>query len=404
MGIQINGNTDTVASTTSGGSVTLPSATLPAVSNISATRVNVSGVSTFTTGPVLIGSGTSTGTESQPLQVTGGAYVSGSTGIGVTNPDVLFHINGTNSYPASLGSTPTGYLALRKKAQGATHGLYVGVAPAPPYGSWLQAQDANNLATNYPLLLNPNGGNIGIGTISPQYALDVFSTPNSEPYAVIRTASSLFGGFLAQGTSQAHLRFVTGGQWDDAGAKKWQIRVGAASGIDDFRIYSWTKSDDVIKINNSGHLQIPYQPCWNVGRNSTQTISNGTATNIIFNQSTGNDCFLQGGCTLDTSTGRVTVPVAGKYLLVASIRTEATGSSTGTNLQFQRNGTTLQRYYVGTGSANSGGNYMYISPMPYIATASANDYFEIRFDAVVGTFELSAASNTVVRFMGYLIG
>ena len=253
------------------------------------------------------------------------------------------------------------------------------------------------------LRINSNA-NIGIGTANPQYALDVFSTPNSEPYAVIRTASSLFGGFLAQGTSQAHLRFVTGGQWDDAGAKKWQIRVGAASGIDDFRIYSWTKSDDVIKINNSGHLQIPYQPCWNVGRNSTQTISNGTATNIIFNQSTGNDCFLQGGCTLDTSTGRVTVPVAGKYLLVASIRTEATGSSTGTNLQFQRNGTTLQRYYVGTGSANSGGNYMYISPMPYIATASANDYFEIRFDAVVGTFDLSAASNTVVRFMGYLIG
>ena len=47
-------------------------------------NVNSSGVSTFTSGPVLIGSGTSTGTASQPLQVTGGAYVSGNLGIGTT--------------------------------------------------------------------------------------------------------------------------------------------------------------------------------------------------------------------------------------------------------------------------------------------------------------------------------
>jgi hypothetical protein len=97
MGIQINGQTDTVASTTSGGSVTLTSAVLPSVSNISATRVNVSGVSTFTSGPVLIGSGTSTGTASQPLQVTGGAYVSGSLGIGTASPSSLLHLFGNST-------------------------------------------------------------------------------------------------------------------------------------------------------------------------------------------------------------------------------------------------------------------------------------------------------------------
>jgi hypothetical protein len=44
-------------------------------------------------GPVLIGGGTSTGTASQPLQVTGGAYVSGNLGIGTTNPAEIFHVN-----------------------------------------------------------------------------------------------------------------------------------------------------------------------------------------------------------------------------------------------------------------------------------------------------------------------
>jgi len=49
-------------------------------------NLSVGGISTFTNGPVLIGSGTSTGTASQTLQVTGGTYVSGNLGIGSTNP------------------------------------------------------------------------------------------------------------------------------------------------------------------------------------------------------------------------------------------------------------------------------------------------------------------------------
>jgi hypothetical protein len=57
--------------------------------------VVTAGVSTFTTGPVFIGSGTSTGTASQPLQVTGGAYVSGSVGINSTNPSSTLSVGGT---------------------------------------------------------------------------------------------------------------------------------------------------------------------------------------------------------------------------------------------------------------------------------------------------------------------
>jgi hypothetical protein len=48
--------------------------------------LRVSGISTFSNGPVLIGAATSTGTALQRLQVTGGAYVSGNLGIGTTNP------------------------------------------------------------------------------------------------------------------------------------------------------------------------------------------------------------------------------------------------------------------------------------------------------------------------------
>jgi hypothetical protein len=56
--------------------------------------LRITGISTFTNGPVLVGSATSTGTASQPLQVTGGAYVSGNLGIGTTNPTSLLTVQG----------------------------------------------------------------------------------------------------------------------------------------------------------------------------------------------------------------------------------------------------------------------------------------------------------------------
>ena len=58
-------------------------------------NLTVIGISTFINGPILVGSGTTTGTASQSLQVTGGAYVSGNVGIGTTNPLSQLHLSST---------------------------------------------------------------------------------------------------------------------------------------------------------------------------------------------------------------------------------------------------------------------------------------------------------------------
>ena len=52
----------------------------------SLSQLSVSGVATFTSGPLFIGTDTSTGTSGQLIQIDSGAYVSGSIGIGTTNP------------------------------------------------------------------------------------------------------------------------------------------------------------------------------------------------------------------------------------------------------------------------------------------------------------------------------
>lgn len=47
-------------------------------------------------GNVMLGAAVATGTASQPLQVTGGAYFSGNIGVGVTNPLAQLHVYGPN--------------------------------------------------------------------------------------------------------------------------------------------------------------------------------------------------------------------------------------------------------------------------------------------------------------------
>ncbi|MBI5197552.1 MAG: hypothetical protein HZA19_02975 [Nitrospirae bacterium] len=54
-----------------------------------------------------------------------------------------------------------------------------GISSTSPYGGWIQVSDASDLAVNYPLRLNPNGGNVGIGTASPNKILELNSTDPS---------------------------------------------------------------------------------------------------------------------------------------------------------------------------------------------------------------------------------
>jgi len=77
---------ENVTATASAGIATIT--ILGSSTNIVGSALSISGISTFTNGPVLIGGGTSTGTVSQSLQVTGissNVYIGGGLGVGVTN-------------------------------------------------------------------------------------------------------------------------------------------------------------------------------------------------------------------------------------------------------------------------------------------------------------------------------
>lgn len=110
----------------------------------------------------------------------------GNVGIGTTSPVQALEVRGPNSsLPAASGTSQTG-TARFHPGSGTTATLDIGTYNSTGV-SWLQATDIGNLATNYALLLNPNGGNVGIGTTSPTQIFDVYATGSGAALPVFRT-------------------------------------------------------------------------------------------------------------------------------------------------------------------------------------------------------------------------
>jgi hypothetical protein len=87
----------------------------------------------------------------------------GLVGIGTSSPaQRLTVFNPSLGVPATSGTTQTNG-AVRIGATGTSGVLDFGIGAAGT-NQWIQSTDSNNLSLGYVLLLNPNGGNVGIGT------------------------------------------------------------------------------------------------------------------------------------------------------------------------------------------------------------------------------------------------
>jgi hypothetical protein len=101
------------------------------------------------------------------------AKASAQTGIGVIAPVNKFEVFAVKADPASSGATANGNLRLG--ATVGTHVLDFGLSSSSTY-AWLQARDRMAYGTYYNLAINPNGGQVGIGSTSTISTLTVGNT------------------------------------------------------------------------------------------------------------------------------------------------------------------------------------------------------------------------------------
>ncbi len=110
----------------------------------------------------------------------------GRVGINTAAPDGLLHVEGGgNAWPATSGTSQTGLMFRLSHSGGSTLDFGINAGPA-----WIQGTNKGNLAATFPLILNPNGGNVGVGTTNPVGKLEVSGTSEATSNLIINNRGS----------------------------------------------------------------------------------------------------------------------------------------------------------------------------------------------------------------------
>jgi hypothetical protein len=104
-------------------------------------------------------------------------------GIGTTNPVGKVHISSDTASPIKTGFAQNSLMRLSNTSDASV--LDFGVSK--DNYTWLQARNSSNYGLSYPILLNPNGGNVGIGNKSASEKLTV--TGSIHATGTIRSSS-----------------------------------------------------------------------------------------------------------------------------------------------------------------------------------------------------------------------
>jgi len=217
-------------------------------------------------------------------------------------------------------------------------------------------------------------GNVGIGTSSPNALIHGNGSAVSALLLTTNTYNTNGTELKVQGDGSSYLY----------NRENAMLRFG-------------TNNLERMRIDSAGRVTMPYQP---MATFHTPTQTTATENSVI---SWTNSAHEQGGLTANTSTNRMTVPVAGKYLvsLNLSVSSSAVNAITdGIYINIVKNGTT---YLAATAqvmhnfSNSNGVEVPFYNTM--IVNCAANDYITFSFASIASSATIQYGSAHI-----YLIG
>jgi hypothetical protein len=299
---QLSGNAATASFSTYSALAGIATNVIGGIGSVS--RLSVSGISTFSNGPVLIGSGTSSGTASQPLQVTGGGYISSNLGIGTTNPTSALHVignalvNGWGYFNSGVGIGTTSIVELRH------YNINNGTFSVNNTGGNQMFSVSNVLDNTHEFKINQY---LGVGTATRS----VFTIDNNG------AVSSLFPVNIAVGQSNNYQSQFNSVIWGEVNIRAPYTAIGSSSVV-----------KIVPKYQDLGALSFEAPVGTALTDRGTQifSISNNLTSTIFRINDTNRNAILEA-----TSSGNVgigtTLPTR-KFQVVGTTRITSVGSTT----------------------------------------------------------------------------
>ena len=214
---------------------------------------------------------------------SGELTVGGNLGIGI-NPSTKLDIKGVAGSPATSGTTQNGIFRIQNTTNNNT--LDIGQIAGSPNGTWLQATDSSDLSVTYPLLLNPVGGNVGIGITNPNTALTIGAGTLTIRYASgdssglklfqatgdVSTISNHYAGDIAFNTASTSQKMI--------------IKNSGVVGIGSTGVYAGTTA--ILNLEGSG-IALKNNKSGGSNNNWSYIQNTGTASNSDINFYTGNN-------------------------------------------------------------------------------------------------------------------